>query len=161
MSTRRLLCYLALGSLLALLCVALGSVLNPAALVRWENQTQAHDALRAFWAMIGIRHLPVFLLCIAAGNLIFTAMKDAARSRAWVVSTPYLLYVLVTAILDSLRAGETAFSWLGYDPSYFIWPHFVFVPAGLIAASRMVRQRNHRKSLTPYAGSTECPERRP
>jgi len=152
MSTRRLLCYLALGSLLALLCVALGSVLNPPALVRWENQTQAHDELRAFWAMIGIRHLPVFLLCIAAGNLIFTVMKNAGRFAAWLVAAPYLLYVLVTAILDSLRAGETAFSWLVYEPSYFIWPHFVFVPAGLIAASRMVRQRNHKRSLSPHSG---------
>lgn len=142
MSVRRLLYLLALGSFLACLCLALGSVLNPPALARWENQTHGLDEMRAFLAMIGIRHLPVFLLSIAVGNWIFTVMKNTGWLTVWVVLTPYLLYVFVTAIFESLEMGEAAFSWVSYEPSYFIWPHFVFVPAGLIAASRMVRQRN-------------------
>ncbi len=83
----------------------------------------------------------MFLLAVAAGNLIFTQMKNASWLAAWLVSAPYLLYVFVTAIVESLEAGEAAFGWVGYQPSYFIWPHFVFVPLGLLAASRMGSRR--------------------
>lgn len=150
MSVRQHLYCLALGSLLAFLCIALGSLLTPPAVARWETQIRELEELRAFWAMIGIRHLPLFLLAIAAGRLIYSAVQDASWATAGLASMPYLLYVLAVAIIESLAAGETAFSWAVYQPSYFIWPHFVFVPAGLLVASRMVRQTK-RKSRFSHA----------
>jgi undecaprenyl pyrophosphate phosphatase UppP len=136
----------ALGCVLAALCAFFGSLLNPPAIARWENQTRELDETRALLAMIGIRHLPIFLFCVMAGNAIFTMLKNTTWIAVLVVSTPYLIYAFVTAILESLEVGEPAFSWMGYEPSYFIWPHFVFVPAGLMASSRMVRQRKIRRS---------------
>jgi hypothetical protein len=43
--------------------------------------------------------------------------------------------------MESMAVGESPFSWMGYEPVYFIWPHFVAVPLGLYMASRMVRRR--------------------
>jgi hypothetical protein len=58
------------------------------------------------------------------------------------LSAPYLVYLVVTGIAESLDMGEPAFSWVGYEPSYFVWPHFVCVPAGFLASYRMVRRRS-------------------
>ena len=138
---------LLLGSALALSCTMFGAFLTPLALARWNYQTQQHDELRALWAMIGIRHLPVFLFAIAAGKLIFACLKDPSAKLAAIAIAPYLIYLLATAIAESLGAGEPAFSWVGYEPWYFIWPHFVAAPAGLFCALSMVRRR--RRSATP------------
>jgi len=147
MSIRQLLYFFTLGCVLAWMCVFLGSILNPPALARWENQTHELDEMRAFLAMIGIRHLPIFLLCVVIGNGIFSMMKNTAWFTVVAVSMPYLIYAFLTAILESLEIGEPAFSWVGYEPSYFIWPHFFFVPAGLIASYRMAHRREFRRSL--------------
>lgn len=147
MSIRQLLYFFALGCVLAVMCVFLGSLLNPLALARWEYQTRELDEMRAVLAMIGIRHLPIFLLCVVIGNGIFTVMKNTAWVTVLPVSTPYLVYAFLTAIQEFLAVGESAFGWIGYEPSYFIWPHFVFVPAGLLAANRMVYRRQLRRSL--------------
>lgn len=147
MPVRQLLLLFAIGCALAASCVFLGSLLTPPALARWETQTRELDETRASLAMIGIRHLPIFLFCVVIGNAIFTMIKSTAWIAVLMVSTPYLIYAFATAILESVKMGESAFSWLGYEPSYFIWPHFVFVPTGLIASRRMVRQRKIRRSL--------------
>jgi len=139
---RQLLLFLLLGCGLAALFVLVGSLLTPPALARWETQTYESDHYRAALAMIGIRHLPVFLLSIAIGNAVFTWRRDAKPLAVLTLSAPYLVYLVVTGIAESLDMGESAFSWVGYEPSYFVWPHFVCVPAGLLASYRMVRRRN-------------------
>ena len=141
-SNRQLLLFLFLGCGLAALCVVAGSVLTPPALARWDTQTHENDHFRAALAIIGIRHLPIFLLSIAIGNAVFTWQKDAKPQAVLALFAPYLVYLVGTAIAESLELGEPAFSWVGYEPRYFVWPHFVCVPAGLMASHRMVRQRN-------------------
>jgi hypothetical protein len=132
---------LLLGSVLAGLCVVAGTLLTPPAIARWTIQTNEQEEWRAVLALIGVRHLPLFLLAVALGNAQFRLVGNSSVAAVGVSGLPYLVYVFVTGILESLAAGETAFSWLVYEPSYFIWPHFVAVPAGLMAAAHMVRVR--------------------
>jgi len=132
---------LGLGLVLAAVCAYLGSLLTPIALARWTIQTNEQDEVRAVLAMVGIRHLPLFLLAVLFGNFAFTLVRHSTTKAAGVVMLPYLGYVLFSAVADSLEAGEGAWSWVVYEPAYFIWPHFVAVPAGLLAAGRMVQRR--------------------
>lgn len=132
---------LLLGTVLAVACAYIGALLTPIALVRWSFQASEGDALRAMLAMVGVRHLPLFLLAVAWGNLVFALAKSTTLTAVGAAAMPYLLYVLVTAIHESLGVGEPAWSWVTYEPAYFIWPHFVAVPGGLWAASRMVARR--------------------
>jgi hypothetical protein len=129
------------GALLAAGCAYLGTLLTPIALARWTIQINDQDPNRAILAMVGIRHLPLFLLAVAFGNMAFTLVGRSTSLAVAALAMPYLLYVVVTAVTEALSAGEGALSWLTYEPSYFIWPHFVAVPAGLIAARHMVRRR--------------------
>lgn len=134
---RQLLLALALGAALALACALAGPWLTPPAIARWNVYTVEQDEARALLGLIGIRHLPIFLLAVAAGRLIFARLRSAAAVTVGVTALPYLVYVVVHGVLDALAAGEAAFSWVGYEPAYFIWPHFVTVPLGLWAAARM------------------------
>lgn len=133
---------LLLGSVLAVACAYIGAALTPPAIARWTIQINDQQELRALFAMLGIRHLPLFLLSALGGNVIFTLLKDTSRSVVTLAVAPYIFYVVGTGILESLAAGESAWSWVTYQPSYFIWPHFIFVPAGLLAAANMVKRRN-------------------
>lgn len=131
-----------LGSVLAVACAYVGAALTPPAIARWTIQINDQEELKAMFAMLGIRHLPLFLLCVLCGNVIFTLLKDTSRSVVTLAVAPYIFYVVGTGILESLAAGESAWSWVTYQPSYFIWPHFIFVPAGLLAAASMVKRRH-------------------
>lgn len=128
------------GSVVALLAATLGPLLNDPALVRWTVQMQDEEPARAAFALVAIRHLPIFLLAIAAGQVIFRVVSKTSATIVLVVAAPWWLYVVVTGTMESVALGEDAFSWVFYDPAYFIWPHFVALPAGLLAASRMVRR---------------------
>jgi len=138
---RQALMLLFLGSVLAGLCAVVGALLTPPAIARWTIQANEQEEWRAVLALIGVRHLPLFLLAVAFGNVQFRLVGNSSGAAAGVSCLPYLVYVLTTGILESLSAGEAAFSWLVYEPFYFIWPHFVAVPAGLLAAAHMVRVR--------------------
>lgn len=138
---RRLLLALALGALLALAAALAGSWLTAPALARWQVYTLEQDSARALLGLIGLRHLPIFLLALAAGRLIFARLGSTAALTVAVTALPYLVYVVVHGVLDALAVGEAAFSWVGYEPAYFIWPHFVTVPLGLAAAARMAARR--------------------
>lgn len=83
----------------------------------------------------------MFLISVALGNGIFTLVKSTSWVTVATVAAPYILYVIGAGTMDSLAAGESALSWVTYEPAYFIWPHFIAVPAGLYAASRMVARR--------------------
>lgn len=135
---------LALGIALAVVCAGVGAMLTPPAVLRWSVQINDNEPLRAAFAMLGVRHLPLFLLAVALGNGIFTLLKSTSLGAIATVATPYILYVIGAGTMDSLSTGEPALSWVAYDPAYFIWPHFVAVPAGLYAASRMVARRTQR-----------------
>ena len=130
-----------IGSVLALVCASAGSWLNPYAIARWTIQDNAQDAPRAILALIGIRHLPIFLLAVALGNVLFLLIGNMSTATLVTACCPYLVYVLCTGIAEAMVAGESAWSWVSYEPAYFIWPHFVAVPLGLIAARNMVRRR--------------------
>lgn len=132
---------LLIGAALALVCAVVGDWLTPPALARWTIQINDNDELRAALAMVGVRHLPIFLIAVACGNFLFTAVKRTSMATVGVAAVPYLLYVLGTAVQDSLDAAEPAFSWVAYEPGYFIWPHFIALPLGLLAAARMVKRR--------------------
>ena len=132
---------LLMGAALALVCAYAGDWLTPPALARWTIQINDNDELRAALAMVGVRHLPIFLIAVACGNLVFTAVKSTSMATVALTALPYVLYVLSTAVSDSLDAAETAFSWVAYEPGYFIWPHFIALPLGLLAAARMVKRR--------------------
>ncbi len=128
------------GSLLALLTSTLGPLLNDPALVRWTVQMQDEEPARAAFALVAIRHLPIFLLAIAAGQVIFRVVRTTSVTAVLAAAAPWWLYVVVTGTMESVALGEDAFSWVFYDPAYFIWPHFVALPAGLLAASRMLQR---------------------
>jgi len=148
---RRLLLALALGAVLALACALAGPWLTPPALARWTLHSMEQDEARALLGLIGIRHLPVFLLAVAAGLVIFRLLHSTAAVTVAVTALPYLVYVVVQGTLDALAAGEPAFSWIGYEPAYFIWPHFVTVPLGLWAAARLAARRSGKVSgATPH-----------
>jgi Sec-independent protein secretion pathway component TatC len=144
LTSRQIVTSLVLGIVLAIICAYVGSLLTPPAIVRWTFQIQEEENLRAAFAMLGVRHLPMFLIAVALGNPIFTWLKRSSLVAVLVVAVPYIAYVIGAGIADSLAAGESAFSWVTYDPAYFIWPHFVAVPGGLLAASRMVDRRTRR-----------------
>ena len=110
-------------------------------MARWSVQSYEDENLRAAFALIAIRHLPMFLLAVAAGNTAFRLLKNTSLALVAISSLPWLIYVVVTGTLDSMAVGESPFSWVSYEPAYFIWPHFVAIPLGLYAASRMVRRR--------------------
>lgn len=131
-----------LGSILAVACAYLGAALTPPAIARWTIQINDQEEWRALLAMLGIRHLPMFLFTVLGGNVIFTWLKNTSRSVVALAVAPYICYVVGTGIAESLAAGESAWSWVTYQPSYFIWPHFIFVPAGLLAAASMVKRRH-------------------
>jgi hypothetical protein len=135
---------LILGTVLALVCAGVGALLTPPAIARWSVQINENEEIRAALAMLGVRHLPMFLIAVALGNLIFTLVKSTTWLAVAAVAAPYILYVIGAGTLDSLAAGETALSWVTYEPAYFIWPHFIAVPVGLYAASRMVERRTRR-----------------
>jgi hypothetical protein len=130
-----------LGALVAALAALLGPLLDGPAIARWTVQSYEEENLRAAFALVGIRHLPMFLLAVAAGNAVFRLLKSTSPAMVAVSALPWLLYVVVTGTMESMAVGESPFSWMGYEPAYFIWPHFVAIPLGLYAASRMVRRR--------------------
>jgi undecaprenyl pyrophosphate phosphatase UppP len=141
LTARQLMLALLLGTLLAIVCAYAGTLLTPPAMARWSVQMNEQEELRAELAMLGIRHLPMFLMSVAIGNWMYTVIKNTSFKVAALTAAPYILYVVGTGISESLDIGEQAFSWLTYEPAYFIWPHFIAVPAGLYAASRMVKRR--------------------
>jgi undecaprenyl pyrophosphate phosphatase UppP len=140
MTARQFLLLVLLGCILAAVCVYAGSLLNPPALARWETQSREQAEFRAFWAMIGVRHLPIFLLSLVFGLCVFR-MVACSSIAAGTLIAPYLLYAFAAAISESVESGESALSWIWYQPGYFIWPHFAFMPAGVIASYRMVQHR--------------------
>lgn len=141
LTSRQVIASLMLGAALALICAWTGALLTPPAVARWTVQINENEEFRAAFAMLGVRHLPMFLISVALGNWIFTLIKSSSLARVAIVAAPYILYVIAAGTSDSLAAGEPALSWLTYEPGYFIWPHFIAVPAGLFAASRMVGRR--------------------
>jgi len=130
-----------LGALVALLAALLGPLLDGPAVARWTVQSYEEEHLRAAFALIAIRHLPMFLLAVATGNVMFRLLKSTSPALVALSSVPWWLYVVVTGTMESVAVGESPFSWMSYEPAYFIWPHFVAIPMGLYAASRMVRRR--------------------
>ncbi len=137
----RWLLILLMGAALALVCAYVGDWLTPPALARWTIQINDNDELRAALAMVGVRHLPIFLIAVALGNLMFTVVKSTSMATVGLAAIPHMLYVFGTAVHDSLDAAESAFSWVAYEPGYFIWPHFIALPLGLLAAGCMVKRR--------------------
>jgi len=133
-----LLLVLLLGCVLTGLCALAGPLLTPPALARWTFHIREEDEMRALLGLIGIRHLPIFLLAVTAGQVIFRLVRNTAPRTVASASLPYLLYLIVQGVLDSSAAGEAPFSWVTYEPAYFIWPHFLTVPLGLAAAAHMV-----------------------
>ena len=133
------------GAVLAGLAAWLGPLLNPPAIARWTVQSFEEEYLRAAFALVAIRHLPMFLLSVTAGNLIFRLLKDTSPAIVAVTTFPWLLYVIAAGTMDSVAAGEAPLSWVVYEPAYFIWPHFIAEPAGLFAAGSMVRRRRLRR----------------
>ncbi|MES2242035.1 MAG: hypothetical protein V4639_04100 [Pseudomonadota bacterium] len=140
-SSRRPIAALILGALLASLAAWVGPLLDPPALARWTVQTHEENDFRAAYAFMAIRHLPMFLLAVAAGRLIFQVLEKPSVRLVAASALPWLLYVVVTGVMESVAIGEKPFEWVVYQPAYFIWPHFVAIPAGLCAASRMVNRR--------------------
>ncbi len=138
---RRPITALVLGALLASLAAWVGPLLDPPALARWTVQTHEKNDFRAAYALIAIRHLPMFLLAVAAGRLAFQVLKNPSARLVAASALPWLLYVVVTGVLESVAIGEKPFEWMVYQPAYFIWPHFIAIPAGLYAASRMANRR--------------------
>jgi hypothetical protein len=138
---RRPLAALILGALLAGLAAWVGPLLDPPALARWTVQTHEENDFRAAYALMAIRHLPMFLLAVAAGRLIFQVVEKPSVHLVAISALPWLLYVVATGIRESLAIGEEPFEWMVYQPAYFIWPHFIAIPAGLYAASRMANRR--------------------
>jgi hypothetical protein len=132
---------LLLGAVVAALAALLGPLLDAPAIARWTIQSYEDENLRAAFALIGVRHLPMFLLAVAAGNAVFSLLKNTSPAMVAVSIIPWLLYVVVTGTMESMAVGESPFSWMSYEPAYFIWPHFIAVPVGLYMASRMVRRR--------------------
>jgi len=130
-----------LGVLVTALAALLGPLLDGPAIARWTVQSYEEENLRAAFALVGVRHLPMLLLAIAAGNVVFRLLKTTSPAMVAVTTVPWLLYVVVTGTMDSMAVGESPFSWMTYEPAYFIWPHFVAIPLGLYMASRMVRRR--------------------
>jgi len=141
MTLRQTLLVFAAGLLLMLICAGVGSLLTAPALARWAVQDYEGEKFQAAFALLGIRHLPLFLIAIAFGNCLFTWVRNSSWRAVCATSAPDIGYVIAVGSLDSLAAGEPMFSWVSYEPVYFIWPHFVAVPAGLVAASRMVARR--------------------
>jgi len=141
LTSRQVCTCLILGVALALVCAGVGALLTPPAIARWSIQINDNEEFRAAFAMLGVRHLPMFLIAVALGNGIFTVVKSTSWLSVATVAAPYILYVMGAGTMDSLAAGESALSWVTYEPAYFIWPHFIAVPAGLYAASRMVARR--------------------
>lgn len=133
---------LLLGSALAVAYAYIGAALTPPAIARWTIQINDQEELRALFAMLGIRHLPIFLLSVLGGKVIFSLLKDTSRPMVALAVAPYIFYVVGTGILESLAARESAWRGVTYQPSYFIWPHFVSVPVGLLAAAGRVKRRN-------------------
>jgi hypothetical protein len=131
-----------LGALVAALAALLGPLLDGPAIARWTVQSYEEENLRAAFALVGIRHLPMFLLAVAAGNAVYRLLKSTSPAMVAVSALPWLLYVVVTGTMESMAVDESPFSWMSYEPAYFIWPHFVAIPLGLYAASRMVRRRS-------------------
>jgi len=136
-----------LGALVAALAALLGPLLDAPAIARWTVQSYEDEGLRAAFALISVRHLPMLLLAIAAGNIVFRLLKNTSPAIVAISVVPWLVYVVVTGTVESIAAGESPFSWVGYEPAYFIWPHFVAVPLGLYMASRMVRHRREKSAL--------------
>jgi hypothetical protein len=130
-----------LGCLVAALAALLGPLLDAPAIARWTVQSYEDEGLRAAFALVGVRHLPMFLLAVAAGNAVYRLLKSTSLAMVALSVVPWLVYVIATGTMESMAVGESAFSWVGYEPSYFIWPHFVAVPLGLYMSSRMVRRR--------------------
>lgn len=147
---------LAIGLVLALACALAGPWLTPPALARWTFQMHEQDEVRALLGLLGIRHLPLFIMAYVAGRMIIRILGRSSAPLHLVAACPYLAYVCVQGVLDSLGAGETAFSWISYEPSYFIWPHFVAVPSGLLAAVISERLRKSRGS--PAMPSVPMPD---
>jgi hypothetical protein len=139
--SRQILVAFVLGIALALICAGAGSLLTAPALARWTVQIMEEENFRAALALLGVRHLPLFLIAVALGNLIFTWVRSYSWTAVAAATAPYVAYVIGAGTMDSMAAGEPALSWVTYEPGYFIWPHFVAVPAGLYAASRMVARR--------------------
>lgn len=133
---------LLMGLGMALMCAWMGELLTPPAIARWKVQMQEGEELCAFFALIGVRHLPLFLIAVACGNCIYRVVKGSSLSLVAAATLPYLIYVTTKGTMDSIGAGESALSWMSYEPAYFIWPHFVAVPFGLLAAGRMVDRLN-------------------
>ncbi len=78
---------------------------------------------------------------MAAGNAVFRLLKNTSPTMVTMSIIPWLLYVLVTGTMESMAVGESPFSWMSYEPAYFIWPHFVAIPLGLYMTSSMARHR--------------------
>lgn len=136
----------ALGVVLALVLALLGPLLNPPALVRWDVQMMEQDELRAVLGLIGIRHLPIFLLALVLGHGIFRLLRSTRADTVIAVVLPYLLYLVAHGIYDSIASGESPFSWVSYEPAVFIWPHFVAAPLGLVAAAIRVARLQREKA---------------
>jgi len=144
LTPRQLVLAFFLGTLFALVCAYAGALLTPPAIARWSVQMHEQEEIRAALAMVGVRHLPMFLISVAMGNWMYVVIKNTSFQVIAVTAAPYILYVIGTGIFESLEIGEHALSWLTYEPVYFIWPHFIAVPAGLCASSRMVNRRKSR-----------------
>ncbi len=137
-----------LGVALALVLALVGPLLNPPAVLRWDVQILEQDELRAMLALIGIRHLPIFLLTVALGHGIFWLLRSTRADVVIAALLPYVLYLVAHAVYDSLSTGEPPFSWVSYEPAIFIWPHFIAAPLGLVAAAIRVARLRRLKAAT-------------
>ncbi|MCZ8252167.1 MAG: hypothetical protein O9318_06835 [Hylemonella sp.] len=126
----------------------IGPLLNPPALVRWDVQIMEQDELRAVLGLIGIRHLPIFLLALVLGHGIFQLLRSTGADVVIAAVLPYLLYLVAHGVYDSLSTGEPPFSWVSYEPAIFIWPHFIAAPLGLVAAAIRVARLRRLKAAT-------------
>lgn len=138
----------ALGIGFALILALIGPLLNPPALVRWDVQIMEQDELRAVLGLIGIRHLPIFLLALVLGHGIFQLLRSTGADVVIAAVLPYLLYLVAHGVYDSLSTGEPPFSWVSYEPAIFIWPHFIAAPLGLVAAAIRVARLRRLKAAT-------------
>jgi hypothetical protein len=126
---------------LALACALLGPLLTPPALARYTLHLMEDDRPRALLGLIGVRHLPVFLLAFAWGLAALAWLGRTSARTVLALALPYWVYAVVQGVMDSLQAGERAFEWVFYEPAYFIWPHFLTVPMGLAAAAHRLARR--------------------
>ena len=132
---------LLIGAALALVGAVVGDWLTPPALARWTIQIKDNDERVVGVGVGGVPAITVFLVGVVCVRLLFAVVKSTSLAHVALAALHDLLCVVGTAVCNSLGAEGSAFSWVAYEPGYFIWPHFIALPLGLLEAARMVKRR--------------------